>query len=104
MGAGAPGAGRDSWSGGKLGYIHIQGMDEPSLEDFERDLFAAANGKQGLLIDVRNNGGGWTTDYLMTILTRPPPRLDGAPGRPTPRSRRTPTPSGCRCRRGPGRL
>jgi tricorn protease len=58
----------EKWSGGKLGYIHIQGMDEPSLEDFERDLFAAANGKWGLVIDVRNNGGGWTTDYLMAIL------------------------------------
>lgn len=55
-------------SGGRLGYIHIQGMDEPSLEDFERDLYAAAHGRQGLLIDVRNNGGGWTTDYLMAIL------------------------------------
>ncbi len=55
-------------SDGKLGYIHIQGMDQPSLEEFERDLYAAANGKQGLLVDVRNNGGGWTTDYLMAIL------------------------------------
>ncbi|HQF88325.1 MAG TPA: S41 family peptidase [Acidobacteriota bacterium] len=59
----------ERWSGGKLGYIHIQGMDAPSLEEFERDLFAAAHGKQGLLIDVRNNGGGWTTDYLMAMLS-----------------------------------
>lgn len=59
----------ERWSGGRLGYIHIQGMDGPSLEDFERDLFAAAHGKQGLLIDVRNNGGGWTTDYLMAMLS-----------------------------------
>jgi tricorn protease len=59
----------ERWSQGKLGYIHIQGMDAPSLEDFERDLYAAANGRQGLVIDVRNNGGGWTTDYLMTILS-----------------------------------
>jgi tricorn protease len=56
-------------SGCKLGYIHIQGMNEPSLEEFERDLYAAAHGKEGLLIDVRNNGGGWTTDYLMAILS-----------------------------------
>ena len=56
-------------SGGRLGYIHIQGMDEPSLEGFERNLYAAAHGRQGLLIDVRNNGGGWTTDYLMAILS-----------------------------------
>ncbi|MGC8916832.1 MAG: S41 family peptidase [Thermoanaerobaculum sp.] len=55
-------------SGGKLGYIHIQGMDEPSLEEFQRELYAAAAGKLGLLIDVRNNGGGWTTDYLMAML------------------------------------
>jgi len=59
----------DRLSDGKLGYIHIQGMDEPSLEDFERDLHAAASGRQGLVIDVRNNGGGWTTDYLMAILS-----------------------------------
>jgi tricorn protease len=56
-------------SAGKLGYVHIQGMNAPSLEEFQRDLFAAADGKQGLLIDVRNNGGGWTTDYLLAILS-----------------------------------
>ncbi len=58
----------DEWSQGRLGYIHIQGMNIPSFEEFERGLFAAANGKDGLLIDVRSNGGGWTTDYLMTVL------------------------------------
>ncbi len=58
----------DRLSGGKLGYIHIQGMNMPSLEEFERDLYAAGHGKEGLLIDVRNNGGGSTTDYLMAIL------------------------------------
>lgn len=59
----------EAWSGGRLGYIHIQGMNMPSLEEFQRELFAAADGREGLLIDVRNNGGGWTTDYLMAILT-----------------------------------
>jgi len=58
----------DEWSGGRLGYLHIQGMDRPSFEEFERDLFAAADGKEGLIIDVRSNGGGWTTDYLMAVL------------------------------------
>lgn len=56
-------------SQGRLGYIHIQGMNAPSLEEFQRELFAAAQGREGLLIDVRNNGGGWTTDYLLAILT-----------------------------------
>ena len=55
-------------SGGKLGYIHIQGMNWPSFERFERELTASGYGKEGLVIDVRFNGGGWTTDMLMTVL------------------------------------
>jgi len=59
-------------SNGRIGYIHIQGMDQPSLDVFERDLYAAAEGKEGLLIDVRNNGGGWTTDRLLaSIMVQP---------------------------------
>jgi tricorn protease len=58
----------DEWSDGRLGYIHIQGMNIPSFEEFEHMLFAAADGKEGLLVDVRSNGGGWTTDYLMAVL------------------------------------
>ncbi|MFM1821922.1 MAG: hypothetical protein RI967_188 [Planctomycetota bacterium] len=55
-------------SGGRLGYIHIQGMNQESLDRFERDLYAAVAGKQGLLIDVRNNGGGWTADRLLASI------------------------------------
>jgi tricorn protease len=58
----------EEWSGGRLGYIHIQGMNTPSFEKFERMLFAAADGKEGLIVDVRFNGGGRTTDYLMAVL------------------------------------
>ncbi|NCO63541.1 MAG: PDZ domain-containing protein, partial [Flavobacteriia bacterium] len=59
----------DKYSNGKLGYIHIQGMNWQSFETFERELTAAGLGKQGLVIDVRYNGGGWTTDYLMAVLS-----------------------------------
>ena len=60
------------WSDGRLGYIHIQGMNQPSLDVFERDLFAAAEGRDGLIVDVRNNGGGWTADrVLASIMVRP---------------------------------
>ena len=58
----------EEWSGGRLGYIHIQGMSAPSFEEFEHMLYAAADGREALLIDVRSNGGGWTTDYLMAVL------------------------------------
>ncbi len=59
----------DNYSDGKLGYIHIQGMNWTSFEEFERELSAAGYGKEGVVIDVRFNGGGWTTDYLMTVLS-----------------------------------
>jgi len=58
----------EAYSGGKLGYIHIQGMNWPSFERFERELMASGLGKEGMVIDVRYNGGGWTTDMLMTVL------------------------------------
>ena len=58
----------ETYSQGRLGYIHIQGMNWPSFERFERELMAAGLGKDGIVIDVRFNGGGWTTDYLMAVL------------------------------------
>jgi tricorn protease len=62
----------NEWSGGRLGYLHIKAMSEQSLEDFERDLCAAAQGKDGLLVDVRNNGGGSTADrVLASLMTQP---------------------------------
>jgi len=59
-------------SGGRLGYLHIRGMNMPSLIEFERDLFAAGYGREGLLMDVRNNGGGWTADRVLgALMARP---------------------------------
>lgn len=58
----------DEYSNGQLGYIHIQGMNMTSFERFERELKASGYGKKGIVIDVRYNGGGWTTDRLMAVL------------------------------------
>ncbi len=73
-------------SNDRFGYIHISGMDMPSFYDFERDLFAIAGGKEGLVIDVRENGGGSTADHLLTILTQPVHAITvprgGGPGYP----------------------
>jgi tricorn protease len=55
-------------SGGRIGYIHIQSMDQVSLDRFERDLYASAHAKDGLIIDVRNNGGGSTADRLLSSI------------------------------------
>jgi tricorn protease len=58
-------------SAGKLGYLHIRGMDMRSVRQMEEDLYAAGHGKDGLIVDVRFNGGGSTTDHVLTILTQP---------------------------------
>ncbi|WP_276308766.1 S41 family peptidase [Billgrantia endophytica] len=55
-------------SDGRLGYLHIQAMNQTSLEGFQGDLYAAAMDKDGLIIDVRNNGGGHTTDRILTSI------------------------------------
>ncbi len=59
------------WSDGRLGYAHVRSMDQASLDDFERDLFAATEGREGLIVDVRDNGGGWTTDRLLSSIMSP---------------------------------
>ena len=58
-------------SDGTMGYLHIQAMNWSSFLEFERELYAVGYGKQGLIIDVRENGGGFTTDHLLTALTQP---------------------------------
>jgi tricorn protease len=58
----------EEYSDGRLGYVHVEGMNWDSFEHFERELYASGHDKEGLIIDVRFNGGGWTTDYLMTVL------------------------------------
>ena len=58
----------EKYSNGQLGYIHVRGMNAQSFESFERELKASGYGKEGIVIDVRYNGGGWTTDRLMAVL------------------------------------
>jgi tricorn protease len=78
-------------SGGRIGYLHIRGMDWPSFQRFEAELYAVSYGKDGLLIDVRENGGGSTADHLLTALTQPEhayTRPRGGTGRGYPQDRR----------------
>jgi len=58
-------------SNAKFGYLHISAMDMPSFFKFEEELYSQAAGKDGLVIDVRENGGGSTADHLLTALTQP---------------------------------
>ena len=58
-------------SGGNLGYLLVEVMNMPSFEKFQAALYEAGRGKDGLIIDVRNNGGGNTADRLLTALCQP---------------------------------
>ena len=55
-------------SGGRIGYVHVEGMDSPSF----REMYSKALGKyracEALIVDVRHNGGGWLHDDLVTFL------------------------------------
>lgn len=67
-------------SGGRLGYVHIEGMDEPSLRHFKHHLGNDVIGKEGLVIDVRYNGGGYTAVDVLEILIKRPWLKRQSPG------------------------
>ena len=56
---------------GKLGYLHVARMMWDEFEKFEHHIYERGAGKDGLIIDVRDNGGGFTADHLLTVLTQP---------------------------------
>jgi Tol biopolymer transport system component/C-terminal processing protease CtpA/Prc len=57
-------------SGGKLTYVHIAGMGGGELLRFNQQVWQRAQGKAGLIIDVRGNGGGNTSDRIIDVLER----------------------------------
>ncbi|MEQ1853756.1 MAG: S41 family peptidase, partial [Chthoniobacteraceae bacterium] len=76
-------------TGGSLGYLHINAMNDESFHRFQKELYAAGAGRDGLIIDVRENGGGSTADHLLTALTQPRHAITvprgGRPGYPQDR-------------------
>ncbi|HSE32941.1 MAG TPA: S41 family peptidase [Pyrinomonadaceae bacterium] len=58
-------------SGGRLGYIFIEGYGGEGIMNAIRGLTGYAD-KQGIIIDQRFNGGGITPDYLIEWMERKP--------------------------------
>lgn len=48
----------ERWSNGRLGYVHISSMDDNSFRKVYSDLLGKYNDKEGVVIDIRWNGGG----------------------------------------------
>ena len=57
-------------SGGKLGYVHIADMSDGSLQQLYLDLDAQNESREGVIVDVRNNNGGYVNGYVLDVFTR----------------------------------
>ncbi|MCD6325925.1 PD40 domain-containing protein [bacterium] len=61
----------EKFSDGRVGYVHIRGMDMSSYKDFLRELTTEMADKEAMIIDVRFNGGGYTHDKVLSAIGRP---------------------------------
>ncbi len=59
----------DRATGGTVGYVHIPDMGGEGLNEFVRQYYPQIR-KQGLIIDVRNNGGGFVSEMILERLRR----------------------------------
>ena len=55
-------------SGGKVGYVHVEGMDSESFRRVYSDLLGKYRTCEAVIVDTRHNGGGWLHDDLATLL------------------------------------
>ncbi|MGH7615591.1 MAG: S41 family peptidase, partial [Gemmatimonadaceae bacterium] len=61
----------DKATNGEIAYVHIRAMDQPSLERFQNEIDRFWQ-KKGIIVDIRNNGGGNIDQELLDILERQP--------------------------------
>ena len=56
-------------SGGRIAYVHVQGMDSDSFRKVYSDLLGKYRTCEAVIVDTRHNGGGWLHDDLATLLS-----------------------------------
>lgn len=55
---------------GKLGYVHIAAMGDPDLAQLYLDLDVLNQSKAGVVVDVRNNNGGYVNGRVIDVFSR----------------------------------
>lgn len=59
----------DSLSGGRIGYVHIEGMDSPSFRTAYDRLLGKYRNCDAVIVDTRFNGGGWLHNDVALLLS-----------------------------------
>ena len=62
----------DKLSDGKIGYVHVQGMNDGSYRVVFDEVLGRNSDKEALIVDTRFNGGGWLHEDLSTFLDGKP--------------------------------
>lgn len=57
-------------SNGRLGYVHMPDMSAQSLAQLYTDLDDENHAREGVVVDVRNNNGGFVNVYAIDVLAR----------------------------------
>jgi Tol biopolymer transport system component/C-terminal processing protease CtpA/Prc len=57
-------------SNGRLGYVHMPDMSSNSLTQLYVDLDADNHSREGVVVDVRNNNGGFVNAYAIDVFAR----------------------------------
>ena len=59
----------DKWSNGRLGYVHIRSMGDESFRDIYADMLGKYNDREGIVVDIRWNGGGRLHEDIEVLLS-----------------------------------
>ncbi|HWV66668.1 S41 family peptidase [Chitinophaga sp.] len=59
----------DKLSNGKVGYVHVQSMNDASYRSVYDEVMGRNRDKKALIVDTRFNGGGWLHDDLYNFLS-----------------------------------